>query len=531
VNDLAGTATLVRLALRRSRVLIAVWVVGFVAMAAYSAAATIDLYPTLTSRVDAAETLNGSQAMVALYGRVHDPSSIGGLSIIKLGGIGAVFVSLLAVSLVVRHTRQDEEAGRTELLGATVVGRRAPLGAALLVVGLVNVVLGALTAVALTAVGLPGQGSVAFGAALAGVGIAFGAIAAVTAQLTTSARTASALAAGVLAVVYVLRAVGDLAQEGALRWLSWLSPVGWGQQFRPYAGNRWWVLLVVVGFTVVTVSVAFALATRRDLGTGLVPVRDGPATASPGLRTPLALAWRLQRVALFGWAVGFAVLGGLVGSMASEVGGFTESETAQEFITKLGGLDDLIDAFLALELGMAGVVAAAYGIHAVLRLRAEEVELRAEPVLATGVSRLRWAGGHLVVALAGTTTLLLVVGTSAGAAHGIAVGDAGAGGAVFLGALAQLPAAWVLVTLTAAAYGAAPHLAALGWVVLAVFLVIGEFGPLLGLSQWLMDLSPFVHMPRLPGGPVDPLPLVVAVAAALGLAALGLVGLRRRDIT
>jgi ABC-2 type transport system permease protein len=530
MSSLTGTGTLIRAALRRDRVLVPSWLAVFVAMAASSAVATVDLYPSVAERMAAADAVNNSQALVAMYGRVYDPSSIGAISMIKMGGIGAVFVAMLAVVLTVRHTRADEETGRLELVGGTVTGRNAPLAAALAVVALTNVVLALLTALTLTASGLPVEGSFAFGAAWAGVGLAFAAVTAVVAQLTTSARTATSMSATVLAVVYVLRAVGDTASPSGPRWLTWLSPIGWGQQFRPYAGNRWWVLLITLGFAVLAVAGAFALVAQRDLGTGMLPPRPGRPTAPPLLRTPLALAWRLQRAALLGWAVGFLLLGAVLGTIVSDIGGFLNSPTARDFIRALGGEKALTDAFLALELSIAGVIAAAYGIQAVLRLRAEEVELRAEPVLAAAVGRLRWAVSHVVVAVAGPFVLMLCVGVGAGFAHAARVGDPGQGGRVVAGALVQLPAAWVLVAIGLAAYGVSPRLAPVGWVALTAFLLLGEFGTLLGLSQWVMDLSPFAHTPRLPGAPFSALPLVVLTLLAAALGAAGLAALRRRDI-
>jgi ABC-2 type transport system permease protein len=530
MSSLAGTGALVRLGLRRDRILLPSWLAVFVLMAGSSALATVDLYPSAGERMAAADAVNRSQALVAMYGRVYDPSSIGAISMIKMGGIGAVFVALLAVVLTVRHTRADEESGRLELVGAAATGRHAPLAAGLTVVVVTNVVLALLTGLALTASGLPLDGSFAFGVAWGGVGLAFAAIAAVAAQLTTSARTATSISATVLAVVYVLRAVGDTASPAGPRWLTWLSPIGWGQQFRPYAGNRWWVLLITVAFAGVVVAGAFALASRRDLGTGLLPGRPGRPAALPSLRTPLALAWRLQRGALLGWAVGFLLLGAVLGTIVSDIGGFLNSPSARDLITTLGGEKALTDAFLALELSIAGIVAAAYGIQSVLRLRAEETELRAEPVLAGAVGRLRWAAGHVAVAVGGTTVLMACVGAGAGLAHGARVGDMGQAGRVFVAALVQLPAAWVLVGITVAAFGLTPRLAAVGWIALTVFLLLGEFGGLFGLDQWVMDLSPFAHTPRLPGVPVSAAPLVVLTILAAALGAGGLAALRRRDI-
>lgn len=111
-GELTGTAGLVRLALRRDRLLIPAWVGLFAAMAAFSASATVGLYPNEASRVEAANTINSASATVALYGPIYDPTSLGALSITKLTAVYAALLSILMVMLVVRHTRAEEEAGR-----------------------------------------------------------------------------------------------------------------------------------------------------------------------------------------------------------------------------------------------------------------------------------------------------------------------------------------------------------------------------------------------------------------------------------
>ena len=62
------------------------------------------------------------------------------------------------------------------------------------------------------------------------------------------------------------------------------------------------------------------------------------------------------------------------------------------------------------------------------------------------------------------------------------------------------------------------------------FLLIGEFGPLFELDQWLMNLSPYGHVPRLPGGDFTATPVVWLALIAAGLITVGLVGFRRRDV-
>jgi ABC-2 type transport system permease protein len=530
MKALVGTGALVRLALRRDRILLPAWLAVFVLMAVSAAVGTIGLYPTAGSWAGPAETWNHSQSLVALYGRIYDSTSIGSLAVVKPLGTMAAILAVFAIILVVRHTRTEEETGRLELLGATVVGRSAPLTAALLVAVGANVVLGVLAALGMISTGLPAGGSFAFGTAWAGVGIAFAAIAAVVAQLTRGARTAIGIGTAVVGIVYTLRAVGDTVEVTGPSWLTWLSPIGWAQQFRPYAENRWWVLLVVVGFAIVAAAAAYTLAARRDLGAGVVPDRAGPATGARTLRSPLALAWRLHRGLLLGWASGFTLAGLIFGNFASNIGNFFDNPRARDVITKLGGGQGLIDAYLAAMLAMVGIAASAYGIQAAMRLRAEENTLHLEPLLATAAGRIRWAVSHITIAVLGTTLLMVAVGLGAGLAHGAQIGDMTQVGRVLGGALVQLPAAWVLIGIVVAAFGFAPRLVAAGWVALVGFLLLAEIGPLLELDQWVMDVSPYTHVPKIPGAEFAATPMVALTVAAGVLTAAGLAGFRRRDV-
>ena len=195
-----------------------------------------------------------------------------------------------------------------------------------------------------------------------------------------------------------MRATADTA-TGAGRDLGWLSFLGWAQKVSPFGANRLWILLPALLATALLLVVADLLLHRRDLGSGLWAARPGPARASAGLATPFGLAWRLQRGSLLGWTIGYAVLGLVVGNIASSVDQIADSPDVEEMLRKMsGGQGSLLDAFFGTELRFLAVGAAAYGIATSLRLRSEESSARAEVVLATPVSRWRWLASHLVIA-------------------------------------------------------------------------------------------------------------------------------------
>ena len=529
MNRFAGTRSLLLLALRRDRWMVPAWVLTFVSVVGLSGLAGRDLYPTATAMRAAAEAWNASPAIVAIHERIYDPSSLGAAVLAKPMGLGTAMVALLALLLVVRHTRADEEVGRTELAAGGVVGTLASVTAALLVAMGTVASLSVLSALTLVAADFPVPGAVAFAAAWTGAGCVFAGVGAWAAQMATSARSARGLAAAVLALSYVVRAWGDTHPTGRTHGVVWLSPIGWAQQVRPFAGDHWAVLVPLVLGTGAAVALAMTLQLHRDLGSGVIADRPGPATG-PHLVSMWALAWRLQRAALLGWAGGTAVLGLILGAIASTIGDLLGSAGMRDYIQTLGGTSALEDAFLSTELSITGVAVAGYGISAALRMHSEESQGRTEAVLATGVTRRRFTAAHLGVAVLGTALLMLVTGLAVGAAYAASIGDPGQVARVTGAALVRLPAVWVLTAVVMLLYGIAERWSALAWAVLVAVLVVGEFGPLMDLPNWTLRVSPFEHLPALPGGSFDAVPLLWLTALAAGLVAVGSMAYARRDI-
>ena len=69
------------------------------------------------------------------------------------------------------------------------------------------------------------------------------------------------------------------------------------------------------------------------------------------------------------------------------------------------------------------------------------------------------------------------------------------------------------------------------WAVAGAVLLLGWVGPALDVPQTVLDVSPFGHLPKLPGGEMNWSPVLVLVLIAGALVGAGLVGLRRRDLT
>ena len=527
---LAGTAALISLALRRDRIFLPVWLYIFAGSIGSTGYSFRHLYTSLAERVSLTATVQHDPSVLALSGPVFGTSA-GSLVAWKVLVFASAGAGLMGIFTVVRHTRDDEEQGRLELVGSAVVGRQAPLAAGLAVAFGSGLILIPLIAVVQAVLGYPLAGSIALGAAVGLSGCVFAAAAAVCAQLTASARTARGMAVALLGVAFLLRAVGDSASGAS--WLRWASPLGWAEQMQVYATPRWGVAVLFVLAAAALAGCAALLATHRDLGAGLLPARPGQPAAPAWLRSPLTLAWRLQRGALLGWAAGFALAGAVLGSAAQGIGPMLNtSAQARQLFIRLGGHSGLVDAYLAAVIGMMGVVAAAYAVAAVLRLHSEESERRAEPVLATPTGRVRWAGSHVLVAAAGSAGLLLIGGVAMALGDGLTSGGLGTQVPRLAGAgLAQVPAAWVMAGIAVALFGLVPRTVVAGaWSALGVAALITLIGPTIKLAQGVLDVSPFSHIPKLPGAPVTVAPLAWLVGVAVVLAVAGLAGFRRRDL-
>jgi ABC-2 type transport system permease protein len=531
MTTLVGTWSLIRLILRRDRFRLTVWILVLGLVPVMTASAFIGLYPTEASRQALAATVVDSPAFNALLGPLYD-ISIGGLTAWRIGTLGSVFVALMAVLTMIRHTRDDEEAGRRELLGSTVVGHHAPLAAAIIVVVAIGLLVGLIITAGMVGLGEALTGSLAFGLGYALVALAFAGVGAVSAQLTESASTGRGIAVGTVGFAFLLRMAGDAGADSGLSWLTWVSPFGWFSKLRPFGGEEWWVLSLWLLFGLVTIGAAFAISARRDVGAGAFPPRPGPAEAGATLGNPFGLAWRLQRGAFIGWALGIGAIGVVYGAAGDSIGDLLESNPQfAEIFEQLGGEQGITDTFFSAAVGIIAIIVSAYAIRSVLRLRVEEEGQRAEHVLATATPRLRWAWSHLVFGVAGPVLILALAGILVGVSYGLVIGDVwGPVPRIVGAAMTQLPAVWVLTGIAMALYGLAPGFVAVSWGFLVAFLLLGQLGQILQFPQWTLDLSPFSHIPMVPAEELEAMPLVILVLIAGGLIGAGLVGFRRRDV-
>ncbi len=523
---MTGGGALLRLHLRRDRWMLLWWVAGIAVFYWSQAWGTEASYPTQGELDEAAAAMQGNAAFIAMAGPARALDTIGGQTAWQAGAFGMILTGLMAMFLIGRHTRAEEESGRDELIRASAIGRRTPLLAAGLVAVLACVAAGAVVAATLSTM-LPWKGSVVLGVGAAGAGLFFGALTLVAAQITSSTRAVYGAVGIALGGSYVLRAIGDVAGNG----LSWASPLGWGQAMRAFSGERWWPAALLVGSAAALGVVAFALLGRRDIGSGLRAARPGPSSASRSLGAGgWGLAWRLQRPGVLGWLGALALVGLAMGTIGDDVEGLVGDEGLARDLLVAGGSGAFTDQLYGTVALMVGLGAAGPAIAAALHARAEEDAGRAELVLSTALPRGRWALGHLAIAMAAGVAGALIGGFGMGLGYLLVTGDAsqiprftGAVGIYALPVLVLLGVTWTL-------YGLGRRWAPLGWAALGFCVFAMIVGRTLQLPGWLLDVSPYQHIPLLPAEPFAWTPVVVLAAIAAVLLGTGAAALRHRDL-
>lgn len=514
MSALAGTTPLLALTIRRERIHAAAWY-GLTALLLIAiGAGIIGTYPTEAARADLAATVNADPGELFLIGPIAS-ADIGGLILWRTQGIATIFIALASIFVINRNTRASEENGTAELLGAAAIGRAAPLGAALIVAAAGAVLAGLIVAGGFTALNADPVGSVLAGAQVVSLGLLFAGITALAGQVLRTSRAATSLSVTVLAALYLVR--GAVDASGAS---PWLSPLGWIAAARPYADNNLLALLPALALAGVLTALGLRIASRRDLGAGLLPDRAGRAHATAALRGPLSLALRVSRGTIIGWSAGAAAVGLLIGAVASTVD--------QQIDLDLGGSGT---GLAATAVYLAPEIIAVLGLVTVLRVRGEVASGRAEALLAGPVHRSHWLLVHGATAGIAVLAALLGFGLGLGIAHAGATGDATEIIVWAWAAIVRAPAVWLLIALTTVVLARVPRFAAAtGFTVLGLLFAL-EFGVELQLlPPEAFYVSPFALVPQLPDGPGNVGFTAILLALTVALAALAARLVRRLDV-
>jgi ABC-2 type transport system permease protein len=486
-------------------------------------------YPTLKDRLGFAHAFGGNASARLFYGKPYDLLTVGGYSAWRIGGFVSILAAMWGLLAAVRALRAEEDAGREELVRAGLVSRRDAYLAALLATGVGALVLWLALFLGFAGARLPVGGSAYLGLSTVSAVPVFVGVGALASQLAPTRRLAIELSTAVLTVALVLRVIADTSS--GLDWLRWTTPLGWAEELRPFTGARAEVLLLPIAACAVLLGVAGLISVRRDVGNGLLTVRDSAPPRPRLLSSPTALALREERGSFAGWFLGIGFFALIIGLISTAVSSASISESLQRQLQKLGAVSiTKPSGYIGLSFLFFVLAVSLFSCAQIAAARHEEAEERLETLFALPVDRHRWLAGRLALALAGAVALSLAAGVLAWA--GAALQNAHVSLESMLEAGANcLPVALLFLGLAALAFALLPRASVgIAYGLVAVAFVWQLFGGLLGAPHWLLDLSPFQHVGLVPAQAfkLEAAAIMLALAALSAGAALWL--FRRRDL-
>lgn len=487
------------------------------------------ILPDLADRQNLAAMIGANPAFNILFGRATDLTTTDGFNAWRILALGSMFAALMTIFLVIRNTRGAEEGGQGELVASLPVARTSRLASALIAASIASVLLGTVTFLVSLLVGGGALPTALICAGFALSGMMFAGVAGLAAQVGAQAPTATGLAVGFLGIAYVVRGYSDASAD--MEWLTWASPLGWISETRPAGENRWWPLALCVLFIAATYTAALAMERRRDFGGALLAQKPGPERAQ-GLSTSLGgFITRINVGSWLGWLAALALVGYMFGNIGATVGQTLSRNPAMaEYLARGAVTEEQASlGFISMILSILGMLAAVAGIGVFTRMHREEIGHRLEVVLATRVHRGTYLGITALIALLTTGLCLVVAGGTM--AFAVSRGDAAVSGSVvFQQALVTIPASWLVLSVGALGVALGTRTAFLGWVAVVVSFAITMFGPMFKAPQWLMNFSPYDHIPAMAATNPDLAPAwwLLGITALVFAAAFAV--FRRRDV-
>ncbi len=486
-------------------------------------------YPTRGDRLAFARSFAENTGLRLMYGQPNDIVTVGGYTAWRVGGVLAIVAAAFGLFAAVRALRAEEDSGRTEIVLAAMVGRRAAAIAALAAIAAGALLLWLAEFAGFLVGGLPTPGAAYLALATASVAPVFVGVGALASQLAPTRRGALGVGGAVLGLLFTLRVVADTVPGAG--WLRWSTPLGWAELLHPFAGPQPLVLVLPAGATVLLLVVSTSLAAQRDIGTGMWPAHDSADPHPRLLRTPAGHALRNQRGTLISWIIAVGVLMFVLGGVSQAISPADIPANTRTEIAKLGaGSITTPIGYFAFVFLFVSVAVSAFACAQIGAARQEEADQQLETLLAEPISRTRWLSGRMLLAAAGVAALSLTAGLLGWAGARVA----GAPIALFkmleAGANA-IPIALLFLGLTALAYALAPRASGvIGYALLAVALLWHVAGSLIGPPRWILDLTPFAHVGLVPAHPVHIAGSAVVTGIALLAGVAALAAFRRRDL-
>lgn len=529
-ENFKGTSQLIKLLFKQHRLKIFLWVIGIVGISIVVALAYPEIYTSKEDIMGFAITMD-NPAMIAMLGSGYETESfnLGAIFANEMLMFTSIALATMNILLMSNSTRDDEQAGRLEIIQSLPVGKVSYLTAGVILLFLVNLSINLLLTIGLATLGesvFTWESSLLYSSILTLTGLFFAGITAVIAQLSETAHGTKQLAFGTLIFSYVIRMIGDVQSET----LSLFSPLGWTTRTEVFVENYWLPVFVLSIGVIILTSLAFYLRTKRDMFAGILPSRSGKSHASTFLKTTPGFIWHLQKTKIISWFILLFALCAAFGAILGELEAyFSDINILQQFLAGSAG-DGMIEQFITYLFAIMSIFSVFPVLSIMISLKSEEDANRTEHFYTRAVSRSKIFLTYCIFSV--LTSLLMQFAIAGGiymTSKNVLEETISLQSYVEM-SFVYLPAIFVFIGLITLLIGIVPKLTHTIWLYVTYVFVVLYIGNLLEFPKWANNLSAFHHISEYPHEAIEWNTMLVLTSIGFILTIIGLVGYTNRDI-
>lgn len=529
-ENFKGTSQLIKLLFRQHRLKISLWMIGLVGISIIVALAYPEIYTSEEDIMGFAITMD-NPAMIAMLGSGYETESfnLGAIFANEMLMFTSIALAAMNILLMSNSTRDDEQAGRLEIIQSLPVGKISYLTASVILLFSVNFVINALLTIGLATLGeavFTWESSLLYSSVLTFTGLFFAGITAVVAQLAETAHGTKQIAFGALILSYVIRMIGDVQNET----LSLFSPLGWTTRTEVFVEDHWLPILVLGVSFLLLVGIAFYLRRNRDMFAGILPSRGGKRQASAFLKTTPGFIWHLQKTKIISWFILLFALSAAFGAILGELEAyFSDIDILQQFLAGSAG-DGMMEQFITYLFAIMSIFSVFPVLSIMISLKSEEDAHRTEHFYTRAVSRSKVFITYFIFSV--LTSLLMQFAIAGGiyiTSRNVLEETISLQTYIEM-SFVYLPAILVFIGLITLLIGLLPKLTHSIWLYVTYVFVVLYLGNLLEFPDWANSLSVFHHIPEYPHEAIEWNTMFILIVIGLILAVIGIAGYNKRDI-
>ncbi len=531
MNKFKGTLILTKSNLKRDAFRLSIWIISltlisFALIAAYSTMMSDD---TLKEMI----IMRATNPAIRMLDSPSPGYSLGGFYTSRGSVLITILIIAMTIQTIIKHTRDNEESGVSELISSTMVGRYAPLLSAVIISVLTNIFVVIITTVALYSHDLDLLYSFYTGISFGLMGLFMTGVMAIAVQISQTTSGASKFGWLTTLFFFTISAIGNLLGKFDPNTfkveshnITFLSPFGWYQQMYVFHENNMYLIIPFIISFIVLLIIGFKLINKRDIGSGLIPAKKGRKDAKKSLLSPLGLFRNLGKKSYTTWFITIVLFGLLFGFVSDE---FEEGLSSIEGLEYIFGSVNSTEYFLALIISIVIIPLLIFYVQSLLRIRKEEVDNTIENILASGVTRRKLLITKIVESTLNLYIILLflVIGIYVGGLTKVDIGISVILQSAFMNSIPILLVGSIVIL----AFGILPkYVTLITYGVTIISVGLGPvFGPMFNLGENILKISPFTHIPT-PLDDFNIMPFIIMSILIVVMTFFGFKGFENRNL-